>query len=423
MEILMEVRADLHLHSRFSSSTSSRPTLDNLIGTSRKKGLALIGSGDCLHPEMLKGLKELPYHDGLLLKDGIHIVLQCEVEDINRAHHLIFFPSVACVNEFRDRIKENSFDLDVEGRPTVNLFGHELAEKVLASGGIIGPAHYYTPYTGALSHYGSLAACYGELEPKIGFIELGLSADTSMANPMGELREVNFLSNSDAHSPDPHRIGREFNLVRLEEMTFANLTNALARVGKEGERRDFIIANFGLPPQEGRYHLTGCSGCHEKYSWEDARALRMKFSCGGTIKTGVKDIAAKHYSLREDEMPVRPPYRYIMPLTDIIAEVYGAKPNSGGSTAIYERILEITKDELSLFTSHEHDSIMKEEFPRIAAAIGNLRANRFEATPGGGGEYGVIRLVPDGEKRKWKRDSAQEIGTDEDKNQKTLFEF
>ena len=422
MEIPMEVRADLHLHSRFSSSTSSRSTLENLIATASKKGLTLIGSSDCLHPRVLEELRELPSHAGLLLKDGIHIVLQCEVEDINRAHHLIFFPSIAVVEEFRKSIENNSFDLETEGRPTVNLFGHELAEKVHTCGGIIGPAHYFTPYTGALAHYGSLKTCYQDQEPKIGFIELGLSADTLTANPMGELRGVNFLSNSDAHSPDTRRIGREFNLIQLEEMTFANLTNALARDSMSGEK-DAVIGNFGLPPQEGRYHLTGCSSCHEKYTWEDARARRMRCSCGGIIKTGVKDLAAKHYTLKDDEMPVRPPYRYILPLTDVIAEVYGAKPNSNRSTEIYEKILGIVKDELSLFISNEHDRIMKEEFPGIAAAIANLRTNRFEAVPGGGGEYGTVRLVPDGQIQEWKRDPTKDIGKVEEKDQRTLFEF
>ena len=403
MENIMEVRADLHLHSRFSSSTSSRLTLDNLTRAARKKGLVMIGSGDCLHPDVLKELKELPSHAGLLLKDGIHIVLQCEVEDINRAHHLIFFPSVAAVEDFRKTIEKNSFDLDMEGRPTVNLFGHELAEKVHACGGIIGPAHYFTPYTGALAHYGSLKTCYQDQEPKIGFIELGLSADTLTANPMGELRELKFLSNSDAHSPDPWRVGREFNLIRLEEMTFANLTNALARDSISGEK-DAVIGNFGLPPQEGRYHLTGCSGCHEKHVWKDARANRMRCSCGAIIKTGVKDIAAKHYTLKDDEMPTRPPYRYILPLTDVIAEVYGVQPNTNRSKEIYEKILDIVKDELSLFISYEHDRIIKEEFPGIAAAVNNLRANRFEAVPGGGGEYGTIRLLSDEEKREWNGD-------------------
>ena len=422
MENIMEVLADLHLHSRFSSSTSSRSTIENLVAAAKRKGLTMIGSGDCLHPEVLKELKELPSHGGLLLKDAIHIVLQCEIEDINRAHHLIFFPSVAAVEDFRKTIEQNSSDMDVEGRPTVNLFGHELAEKVHACGGIIGPAHYFTPYTGALSHYGSLKTCYQDQEPKIGFIELGLSADTPMANPMAELRELNFLSNSDAHSPDTRRVGREINLIELEEMTFANLTNALARDSMSVEK-DAVIGNFGLPPQEGRYHLTGCSGCHEKYTWEDARIIRMRCSCGGIIKTGVKDIAAKHYTLGDDELPVRPPYRYILPLTDVIAEVYGAQPNSNRSMEIYDKILEIVKDELSLFISDEHHGIMKEEFPGIAAAVNNLRANSFEATPGGGGEYGTIKLLPDNEKREWIVDSLQENRADEDRNQKTLFEF
>jgi PHP family Zn ribbon phosphoesterase len=50
----------------------------------------------------------------------------------------------------------------------------------------------------------------------IDFLELGLSADTSYGAAITDLAEVPFLSNSDAHSPLPEKIGREFNCIRVK---------------------------------------------------------------------------------------------------------------------------------------------------------------------------------------------------------------
>jgi len=58
---------------------------------------------------------------------------------------------------------------------------------------------------------------------------LGLSADTDMADHIEELQDIPFLTNSDAHSPWPHRIGREFNEIEVEELTFEGVKNHITR--------------------------------------------------------------------------------------------------------------------------------------------------------------------------------------------------
>ena len=72
-------------------------------------------------------------------------------------------------------------------------------------------------------------------------LELGLSADTDMADMMGETRDYTFLSNSDAHSAD--NIGREYNLLRLADNNFQELRYALENF--EGRR---VMANYGMDP-------------------------------------------------------------------------------------------------------------------------------------------------------------------------------
>ncbi len=57
-----------------------------------------------------------------------------------------------------------------------------------------------------------LIDCYGKMPD---FLELGLSADSDMADTIEELENIPFLTNSDAHSPWPHRLGREFNELEI----------------------------------------------------------------------------------------------------------------------------------------------------------------------------------------------------------------
>src|SRR5436309_8453800 len=50
--------ADLHIHSRFSRACSRDLTLPNLAWWARRKGIALLGTGDFTHPAWFDHLKE-----------------------------------------------------------------------------------------------------------------------------------------------------------------------------------------------------------------------------------------------------------------------------------------------------------------------------------------------------------------------------
>jgi PHP family Zn ribbon phosphoesterase len=82
---------------------------------------------------------------------------------------------------------------------------------------------------------------------KIPAIELGLSADTEIADHLKELSEYTFLTNSDAHSLP--KIGREYNIIELEKANFKEIFLALQR--KEGRK---ITANYGLDSHRPPYY-------------------------------------------------------------------------------------------------------------------------------------------------------------------------
>ena len=61
----------------------------------------------------------------------------------------------------------------------------------------------------------TLDECYGG--EKVDFLELGLSADNSYGAAIPDLYDVPFITNSDAHSPDPAKCGREFTRLSLKK--------------------------------------------------------------------------------------------------------------------------------------------------------------------------------------------------------------
>lgn len=111
---------------------------------------------------------------------------------------------------------------------------------------------------------------------------LDLSADSSMASRLSELNHITFLSNSDAHSPRPHRIGREFNRSNMEEPSFKELREVISE--------DQIELNVGLDPREGKYHKSACNSCYKQYLLLEPKKLDWKRTeYSGTIKKGVSD--------------------------------------------------------------------------------------------------------------------------------------
>jgi len=276
--------------------------------------------------------------------------------------------------------------LDSDGRPKVHMGGDEVAQIALDNGALVGPSHAFTPWTGMYGHHASLRGCYGDLAGKINFAELGLSADTDYADRIEELENVTFLTNSDAHSPYPIRMAREFNRLELEDVTYDDLKKAILR---EGGRR--FTLNVGFPPQEGKYNESACIRCFEHYDLKQAMALKWRCRCGGIIKKGVKDRVEELATFATPKHPPhRPPYLHIIPLGEIIAKaVHAANPNSRQVKEIWAKIVGKFGSEVRALVDAPVEEIEPSE---VADAIKKFREGKVRLIPGGGGQYGGISL-------------------------------
>lgn len=369
----MLVNADLHIHSPHSIAVSRAMQPEQLITACLTKGLQVLGSGDALHPAWRKGWEPFLCNDA-----GIVIVPSGEVEDKNRVHHLILAEDFAQFDTLRDLLAPKCRSIMTNGRPHALLSGEDIAVMAHEAGAMIGPAHAFTPWTALYAYHDSVPACYGE-EP-VDFLELGLSADSSYGAAIPELDNIPFLSNSDAHSPQPEKIGREFNRLELSNLTAKGVLDCI--------RKGSIAMNAGFFPEEGKYNRTACVRCFTQYSAGDA--VRYSWRCpadGGQIKKGVFDRARE---LSAGNPRPRPPYLHIVPLGQIIQTALGtSSPYTRQCQRIYASFIASFGTEIDVLLNTAVEEIRTVN-PKVGDAIEALRTNRVLLHPGGGGRFGTF---------------------------------
>jgi uncharacterized protein (TIGR00375 family) len=388
----MHVNADLHIHSKYSMATSPKMDMPTLAAESRKKGIQLVATGDCLHPKWLSEIKKIREENGVFKLDNTHFVLTTEVEDANQVHHLLILPSVSKTEEMYEFMKLRSNNIDSDGRPNVRLTGVEIAQAAKDAGALIGPAHAFTPWTAMYAYHNSLKDCYGDLTGYIYLIELGLSADTSYADRISELSCLTFLTNSDAHSPYVNKLAREFNRFEMGDISFDELSMAIIR-----EKGRKPLLNVGMPPEEGKYNESACIRCFKHYTMRESMIKNWRCLCGGTIKKGVKDRVNELASYDSPHNPShRPPYLHLIPLSEIIAMALETGVSTKKVQGIWDTLIKQYGSEVSVLVDANIDDSGVDE--HVIEAINAFREGKVKVIPGGGGQYGRVELdgaVPD----------------------------
>jgi uncharacterized protein (TIGR00375 family) len=372
----MLATADLHIHSPYSIAVSRFMQPETLLEGCVTKGIRIIGTGDALQPDWMAGWE--PYFGN---EHGIIIVPQGEIEDKNRVHHVILAEDPAQFAQLRDLLAGTCKSFVSAGRPHVYLNGEEIANHAHEVGALIGPAHAFTPWTSMYAYFDSVPACYGDAQ--IDFVELGLSADSSYGAAIPDLYNIPFLTNSDAHSPYPDKLGREFNRLRIAEPSAKGVLDAI--------RRGAVEMNAGFFPEEGKYNRTACTRCYTQYSYKDA--IRHAWKCpadGGIIKKGVADRARE--LSHGCEARIRPPYVRVIPLAQIIQTMEGtSSPNTKKCRAIYASFIERFGNEIAVLIDVPIAEI-RPVHPKVADAIAALRNETVTLHAGGGGKYGTFTL-------------------------------
>ena len=417
---MKEFNCDLHFHGPYSAGVSKNMLIPIIAAQSKLKGLDVCGTADLLQGTWMKHLKENIFEkeNGVFMdkEEMVFFIPQVEVQCNKRVHHLIFLPDFSAAENLKKTLDGKAiFDSWGCGRPVIRLSPEEIGEKVFDAGGIIGPAHAFTPYFSVYAHFDSVKEMYGGVGDKINFLELGLSADTYYADMIPENRKLQFLTCSDSHSPWPYRIGREFTRIEMEKPGFKELKKALWE--KDGKR---IKLNVGLNPQEGKYHLSACNSCYATFSMEESKRFEWKCpKCKGQIKRGVKDRIEMLSDGKSKSPGFRPKYMHTVPLAEIIQIALGVKGiNTISVQSLWKDFVERFENEINALV-YAKESELEEVNSEVAGKIISFRKGWVYYIPGGGGNYGKPVICDSQEKfekevEKIRKDSL---------NQKKLGEF
>jgi len=382
---------DLHIHIGRTAKgipvkiTGARSlTFENIAREAAlRKGLDIVGIIDCASPAVQEDIRvclsrgEMEEVNGGGLRYRSTVLLlgsEIEVQDSGTgpAHLLCYLPGLREMEDFTEWLKPRMTNVTLSTQ-RLRATARELQQAVAERGGIVIPAHIFTPHK---SLYGSCTDRMADVLDlsKVAAVELGLSADTEMAGGISELDAFSFVTNSDAHSLG--KIGREYNRLRLAEPSFAEVAQALG--SREGRG---IAANYGLNPRLGKYHRTYCEACSRIVDEADKAADRCLVCGSRRIVRGVMDrigdIADRSAPNSQRE---RPPYFHQVPLDFI----------PGLGPKLLEKLLARFGTEMNILHRAAAEDLAEAAGPRVAGAILASREGRLLVDAGGGGKYGRV---------------------------------
>ena len=393
-----EIFADLHVHIGRSEQgkpikiTAARSL--NFANIAKecyeRKGISVVGIIDCASPYVIEDIENFlktgeAYEikdGGIIYKDKVCILLGSEVEtsEVGRngnkgaAHNVCFFPHLKDIKGFSQEMSHHIKNITLSTQRS-DLSGYELIDIVENYNGILIPAHIFTPHK---SYYGNctdrLENIFKEKLNKIFAVELGLSADTFLADTISELERMTFVTNSDAHSLP--KIAREYNKIQVEDISFKEIVMALKN---EGGRK--VLANYGLDPKLGKYHRTYCDNCNSVI--ETKHPVEICPKCGSNKVTfGVFDRIELIKDKNETKSPAnRPPYIYQVPL--------GFIPGVG--PRYITKLLDSFNTEMNILHKLSRDDIEAVVGEKIANKIVDAREGNVKIVSGGGGVYGKVK--------------------------------
>jgi uncharacterized protein (TIGR00375 family) len=412
--------ADLHVHSKYSRATSRDLDLEHLAFWAARKGIDVVGTGDCVHPVWLAELKDKLVPDGGGLfrlrreieeaifktlppscRAPVRFMLSTEISTIykkgektRKIHHLIYAPDFDSADRLAASLARIG-NIASDGRPILGLDARDLLEIALESGpeSYLVPAHIWTPWFAALgsqSGFDSIEECYRDLAGHIFAVETGLSSDPAMNWRVSSLDRFRLTSNSDAHSPG--KLGREATRFSCDPNYFA-----IRRALETGEGYDGTVEFF---PEEGKYHLDGHRACGVRLEPSETIALRgLCPVCGRGVTVGVAHRIETLADRGESQAP--PPATAgvatnLTPLPEMLSEILQTGVAAQGVSRAYDRVTAALGPELTILKDTPIEDVTRAD-PLLGEAVTRLRKGAVIRDAGYDGEYGTIRLFEESE--------------------------
>jgi len=390
--------------------------LGPMAAWAQRKGISVLGTGDFTHPAWFAALRDRlePAEPGLYrlradrpadepievvpasCRGEVRFVLTGEISTIyqrggrtRQVHNLVFMPSLEAAARFNVELGALG-NIRSDGRPILGLDSQELLRLVIRASpaAFLVPAHVWTPHFsvfGAATAFSSLEECYGDLAPHVRALETGLSSDPAMNWRCSAFDDLTLLSNSDAHAPE--KLGREATLFDTE-MSYPAIAHAIAT--KQG-----LAGTFEFHPEEGKYHADGHRACGCRLTPEQTRAADFLCPvCGRKVTVGVLHRLEE---LADQPLGRRPagarPYESLIPLTELLAEVFAVGPVSLRVARSYERLIAEFGGEFAVLRDVPPSELAAAGGERLGEAVRRARSGLVVVEAGFDGQFGVVHVL------------------------------
>ncbi|WP_321495284.1 UvrD-helicase domain-containing protein [uncultured Desulfobacter sp.] len=439
----MKYIADLHIHSKYSRATAKNLDLENIYRNAQIKGITLVGTGDFTHPAWIQEIetKLEPAEPGLfklkkelahpidaevppLCKGVVRFILQAEISNIykkearvRKNHNLIYMPDLDTAKKFNARLDAIG-NIKSDGRPILGLDARNLLEIMLETSdqGFFVPAHIWTPWFsmfGSKSGFDTIEECFGDLSTHIFACETGLSSDPPMNWRVENLDKVRLISNSDAHSPG--FLGRNASVFDTD-LAFGAVRDAL-----KTHDLGAYQGTLDMYPHQGKYHYDGHRKCGVCLNPDETAALGgICPECGKPLTLGVlyrvRELASRPEGFKPGN---RHPHSYVVPLADILSQIFGVGPNTKKVNTHYDKAVNALGPELAILTQLCPETIENAGVPLLARAIQKMRDGDIHIDPGYDGEYGKVYIFTREEKEEFLGEKSLFSGPSPRKKTKT----
>jgi len=402
------------------------------------KGVNVVATSDFTQPEWtleiknkleyLEGTGLFKLRDDLITQNGrektnqtrfilgteVNCTFESPIEGEKRKkqiHHVILAKSLEITDQLTEAFSRYG-KLEQLGRPTLHISAAELVEivKEIDSCNLIFAAHVWTPHFslfGANSGFDSAKDCYGVQVDKLDALETGLSSDPLMNWRVSALDAFVLVSNSDAHSPAPWRLGREVNQFELAQLTYDEIV-----AGIQNPSNGKFKQTIEFPPPLGKYHFTGHRKCEVCLAPTEAMQIaNICPECGKKLTIGVDQRVEALADRETPKKPSRAPgFIFLVPLHEILSLALNVKTlGSKTINEVFIRLINHFGSEYAVTLEANYEDLKKVTNERIAKAIYAIRYGKFQIIPGFDNQYGQLNLHLDAV-----------TGTETDQEQQTL---
>ena len=418
----MTFYADLHIHSRYSRATARNLDFEHIYQAARMKGITVVGTGDFTHPAWVQEMESKlePAEPGLFVlkkqtaaaiddaippscRNQVRFMLQAEISNIykkegkvRKNHNIIYFPDLTSVKKFNARLDAIG-NITSDGRPILGLDARDLLEIMLeiSDQGFLVPAHIWTPWFslfGSKSGFDRIEQCFEDLSSHIFAVETGLSSDPPMNWRVADLDHVRLMSNSDAHSPG--YLGRNACVFNTELDYFA-MRRSLETLDTAAYK-----GTLDMYPDQGKYHYDGHRKCGVSLDPDETAGLEgICPECGRPLTLGVlyrvRELADRPQGFVPSD---RQGYTSIIPLTDMLSEIFGVGPKTKKVARYYDKAVQVLGPELDILLERSCDDIQASGIPLLAEAVSRMRNKHVHVEPGFDGQFGKVHVFSAGEK-------------------------